>query len=162
MLVQRQHKLAFGNDRVALVTITAVHIQRIDMAVRSGRDLDDLAAQRTGQVAKLRFRVEDEDVILGRQRDLHQFLFGGHRLAGAGHAQTETVAVEQLGAVGHDHVLADGVLPIVDAARLQNFLCTERDQHGGALGGQRAQRLDAAQAVGQHGVEAVLLLPAQR
>ena len=65
-------------------------------------------------------------------------------------------------AVGHDHVLADCVLPVINTARLQNFLRAERDQHGGALGGQGAQGLDAAQTVGQHRVETVFLLPAQR
>lgn len=100
------------------------------------------------------------EAILGGECDLYQLLLGTHRLAGARHAQAEAVAVEQLGAVCHDHVLADRVLPVIDAARLQDFLGTERDQNGGALGGQRAQGLDAAQAVGQHGVEAVLLLPA--
>ena len=132
------------------------------MGVGGGRNLDDLAAQRTSQVAELTFRVKDEDVILGRQRDLHQFLLGAHRLAGARHAQTEAVAVQQLGTVGHDHILADRVLAVVDAAGLQNLLRAERDQHSGALGGQGAQRLDAAQTIGQHGVETVLLLPAQR
>ena len=162
LLVQRQHELAFGDNGVSLIAVAAVHVQRVDVGVGCGRDLDDLAAQRTGQVTELAFRVEDQDVILGRQRDLHQFLFGAHRLAGPGHTQTERIAVEQLCAVGHDHILADGILTVVDTTRLQNFLRTERDQHGGALGGQRAQGLDAAQTVGQHGVEAVFLLPAQR
>ena len=161
LFIQREHKLAFGHDWVALVAVAAVHVQRIDVGVGGGRDLDDLAAERAGQVAELRLRVKDQDVILGCQRDLHQFLLGAHRLAGARHAQTEGIAVEQLGTVGHDHVLADGVLAVIDAARLQNFLGAERNQDGGALGGQGSQGLDAAQAVGQHSVEAVLLLPAQ-
>ena len=161
LLIQREHKLAFCHDRVALVAVAAVHVQRVDVGVGCGRDLDDLAAERAGQVAELRLRVKNQDVILGGECDLYKFLLGGHRLAGAGHAQTEAVAIQQLGAVGHDHILADGVLAVINTARLQNFLGAERDQDGSALGGQGAQRLDAAQAVGQHGVEAVLLLPAQ-
>ena len=112
-------------------------------------------------MAELRLRVKNQDVIFGGKGNLHQFLLCTHRLAGTRHAQTEAVAIQQLGAVSHDHILADSILPVVDTARLQNFLRTERDQHGSAFGGQGAQRLDAAQTVGQHSVEAVLLLPAQ-
>ena len=47
-----------------------------------------------GYIAELRLRVENENVILGGERDLHDFFLGAHALAGAGHAQTEAVAVE--------------------------------------------------------------------
>ena len=127
LFIQREYKLALGDDGIALVAVTAIHVQRVDVGVGCGRDLDDLAAQRAGQVAELRLRVEDQDIILGCQRDLHQFLLGTHRLAGTRHAQTEAVAIQQFGAIGHDHVLADGILPVVDAARLQDLLGAERD-----------------------------------
>ena len=132
------------------------------MGVRRGRNADDFTAKGFGQIAELRLRVEDEDVILGGERDLHDFFLGAHALAGTGHAQTETVAVEQQAAIRHDHVLADGVLPIVQAVRLHDFLCAKRNQHGGAFGGERAQGLDFSQPIGQHRVQPVLLLPAQR
>ncbi len=74
----------------------------------------------------------------------------------------KAVAVEQQAAICHNHVLADGVLPIVQTVRLHDFLCAERNQHGGAFGGQRAQGLDFPQTVRQHRVQSVLLLPAQR
>ena len=147
---------------VALIAVGAIHVQRVDVGVGRGRDADDLAAKGFGQIAELRLRVEDENVILGGKRDLHDFFLGAHALAGTGHAQTKTVAVQQQAAVCHNHVLADGVLPIVQTVRLHNFLCAERNQHGGAFGGEGSQGLDFPQPIGQHRVQPVLLLPAQR
>ena len=162
LLEQRQHKLRLADDGVALITVGTVHVQRIDVGVRRGRNADDFTAKGFGQIAELRLRVEDENVILGGKRDLHDFFLGAHALAGTGHAQTETVAVEQQAAIRHDHVLAHGVLTVVQAVRLHDFLCAERNQHGGAFGGERAQGLNFPQTVRQHRVQTVLLLPAQR
>ena len=92
---------------------------------------------------------------------MHDFLFRAHALAGAGHAKAEAVAVEQQAAVGNNHIFADGVLPIVQTVRLHDFLRPERNQHGGAFGGERAQGLDFSQTIRQHRVQTVLLLPAQ-
>ena len=132
------------------------------MGVGRGRDADDFTAKGFGQIAELRLRVEDEDVILCRERNLHNFFLGAHALAGTGHAQTETVSVQQQAAVCHDHVLADGVLSVVQTIRLHNFLRAKRNQHGGAFGGKGSQGLDFPQTIRQHRVQPVLLLPAQR
>ena len=131
------------------------------MGVGCSRNADHLAAKGFGQIAELRLRVENENVILGGECNLHDFFLGAHALAGAGHAQTEAVAVQQQAAVRHDHVLADGVLPIVQTVRLHDFLCAERNQHGGAFGGKGSQGLDFPQPVRQYRVQPVLLLPAQ-
>ena len=162
LLEQRQHKLRLADDGVALIAVGAIHVQRVDVGVGRGRDADDFTAKGFGQIAELRLRVEDEDVILGRERNLHNFFLGAHALAGTGHAQTEAVAVEQQPPICYDHVLADGVLPIVQTVRLHDFLCAERNQHGGAFGGKGSQGLDFPQPIGQHRVQPVFLLPAQR
>ena len=161
LLEQRQHKLRLADDGVALIAVGAIHVQRVDVGIGRSRNADHLAAKGFGQIAELRLRVENENVILGGERDLHDFFLGAHALAGAGHAQTETVAVEQQAAIGYDHVLADGVLPIVQTVRLHDFLCAKRNQHGGAFGGKGSQGLDFPQPIGQHRVQPVLLLPAQ-
>ena len=109
---------------------------------------------------ELGFHVQNQDVILRRQGDLSDFLLGAHGLAGTGHAQTETVAVEQLPAIYHDAVLADGVLAVVHPLLLHDFLGAEWNEHRRALGGQGAQCFDAPQSIGQHGVQTVPLLPA--
>ena len=161
LLKQGQHKLAFGHNGVALVTIGAVHIQRIDVGVRCSRDADDLAAEGFHQMSEFGFHIQDQDIILRGQCDLSDFFFGTHGLAGAGHAQAKAVAVEQLPAIYHDAVPADGVLAIVESMGLHNFLGSERNEHCRAFGSQGAQCLDAPQAIGQHGVQAIPLLPTQ-
>lgn len=45
LLKQAQDKFAFGHNGVPLITIGAVHIQRVDVGVGSGRNADDLAAE---------------------------------------------------------------------------------------------------------------------
>ena len=132
------------------------------MGIGCSRDADHHAAEGFGQIAELGLWVENEDVILGGERDLHDFFLGAHTLAGTRNAQTEAVAVEQQAAIRHDHVLADSVLPIVQTVRLHDFLCAERNQHGGAFSGKSSQGLDFPQPVRQHRVQPVLLLPAQR
>ena len=162
LLKQAQDKLALGHDRIALIAIGAVHIQRIDVGVRRSRDADDLAAEGFHQMSELGFHVKNQDIILRGQGDLRDLLFGAHRFAGAGYAQAEAVAVEQLPTVHHDTVLTDGVLTVVHPLMLHNLLGVERNEYRRALGGQGAQCFDAPQSVGQHGVQTVPLLPAQR
>ena len=162
LLKQRQHKLRLADDGVSLITVGAIHVQRVDVGIGRSRNADDFTAKGFGQIAELRLRVENENVILGGKRDLHDFLLGAHALAGAGYAQTETVAVEQQAAIRHDHVLADGVLPIIQTVRLHDFLRAERNQHGGAFGGKGSQGLDFSQPIRQHRVQPIFLLPAQR
>ena len=94
-------------------------------------------------------------------RDADDFFLCGEGFAGAGYAEAEAVAVEQLPPVCHNHVFTDSVLPIVDAAVLEDFLRPEGNQHRSAFGGEGSQRLNSPQAVGQSRVQPVLLLPAQ-
>ena len=161
LLEQRQHKLRLADDGVALIAVGTVHVQRVDVGVGCGRYANNLAAECLGQVTKFTLRVKDQNIVLSGERNLHDFLFGRHRLAGAGHAQPKAVAVEQQAAIRYNHVLADGVLPVVQTVRLHDFLCAKRNQHGGAFGGKGSQGLDFPQPIGQHRVQPVLLLPAQ-
>ncbi len=142
LLEQRQHKPDLLTMGVALIAVGAIHVQRVDVGVGRGRDADDFTAKGFGQIAELRLRVENEDVILGGECNLNNLFLGAHTLAGAGNTQAEAVAVEQQPSIRYDHVLADGVLPVVQTVRLHDFLRAERNQHSGAFGGECAQGLD--------------------
>lgn len=54
---QGEDELGFLNQRVALIPIGFVHVQRIDVGIGRGRHPDHLAAQRFRQEAKFRFGV---------------------------------------------------------------------------------------------------------
>ena len=64
LLAQGHNKLGFQNNRVCSVTVFPVHIHRIDMGGRSGRDVDDLAAQRPHKGRIFSLRVNDNDVCV--------------------------------------------------------------------------------------------------
>lgn len=46
LLAQGHNELGFQNNGICAVTVFPIHIHRIDVGGRSGRDVDDLAAQR--------------------------------------------------------------------------------------------------------------------
>lgn len=75
------------------------------MIGRSRGDLNDLAAQAFDQRAVLRFRVDDDNVVIRGQCDLRDLALGGKGFAGAGDAKDEAVAVEQFFPVCQNEVL---------------------------------------------------------
>ena len=115
---QGEDKLGFLYQRVALIPIGFVHVQRIDVGIGRGRHPDHLAAQRFRQEAKFGFGVQDEDIVIGGQGNADNLLLGGEGFAGSADTQTETVPVEESAAVRHNHVLGNSVLPVIDAAAL--------------------------------------------
>ena len=58
------------------------------------------------QEAEFGFGVQNEDIVVGGQGDADDLLLGGEGFAGAADTpRRKLVAVEELAAVGHDHVL---------------------------------------------------------
>ena len=86
------------------------------MVVGCGGNAYHLAAQSFHQRTAFCFWINNENIVICRQRQLDHLPLGTEGFAGAGHAQIEAVPVEQLPAVGEDQVLGDGVLPIVKPA----------------------------------------------
>ena len=121
------------------------------MIGRSRGDFNDLAAQAFGQRAILGFGVNDDNVIVCGQRDLRDLAFGGKGFAGAGDAEDEAVAVEQLFSVCQNEIFGDRVLPVVDAVPVANLLRLERHKHSEGFCGQRPQRVNAPQTERQRG-----------
>ena len=68
------------------------------------------------------------------------------------------MTVEHRVAVTDDEVAGHSVDTVVQAAGVHDLLRLERQQHSGALRGQRPHGVNAPQAVGQHRVQRVLLL----
>ena len=131
------------------------------MIGRSRGDLNDLAAQAFDQRAVLRFRVDDDNVVIRGQRDLRDLALGGKGFAGAGDTENEAIAVQKLLAVGQNKILGDGVLPVVDAVPVSNFLRLERHKHSEGFCRECPQRVNAPQTERQRGDQAILLLKAQ-
>ena len=57
LFAQGHNELGFQNNGVCAVAVLPVHIHRIDVSGRSGRDVDDLAAQRPHKGSVLSLRI---------------------------------------------------------------------------------------------------------
>ena len=107
------------------------------MIGRGRGDFNDLAAQALDQRSVLGFWVNDDNIVVCGQRDLCDLALGGKGFTGTGDAEDKAVAVQKLLAVGQNKILGDGVLPVVDAVPVSNFLRLERHEHGEGFCGQR-------------------------
>ncbi len=83
LLTEGQQKLGFQHHGIFPVPIALLHIHGVDVVGRGGGDVDDLAAQPLHQRAVLGFGINDDYVILGRQRQRHHLLLGAEGLSGA-------------------------------------------------------------------------------
>ena len=116
------------------------------MIGRGRGDFNDLAAQAFDQRAILGFGVDDDNVVIRGQRDLRDLALGRKGFAGAGDTENEAIAVQKLLAVGQNKILGDGVLPVVDAVPVSNFLRLERHKHREGFCRECPQRVNAPQA----------------
>ena len=124
-------------------------------------DFHHCATQGPGDRAILALGVDDDNIIIGSQGHIFNRRLHSHRFAGAGNAQVKGMGRNEPLAFTNQQVLGNGVDTIRQAAGVLDFLDPEGHKYGGALGGQRAQGLHPAQAIGQNRVQPVLLLIAQ-
>ena len=96
--------------------------------------------------------VDDDDLVLGAvEQDLVDLGLAVHRLARAGGAQEERVAVHQRGTRGEDQVLRQGVHPVADAVLLEELLGGEGDHDGRRSGSEGAEQ---GQPIGRNALKA--------
>ena len=136
-------------------------LQGIDMVGAVGGYLHHHPAPRPGDGPVLALGVDDNYFIISGEDHVVDGGLHAHRFARAGHAQVEGVGGDQPLAVTDQQVLGNGVDTIGQPAGVLYLLDAEGHKDGGALGGQGAHGLHPAQAVGQDGVQPVLLLVAQ-
>ena len=68
LFTEGEQKFGFQHHGVLSVPIALLHIHGVDMVGRCGGDVDDLAAQSFDEGAVLRFRIDDDDIVLRGQR----------------------------------------------------------------------------------------------
>ena len=56
-------------DGILVGVVALAQLQRIDVMRAARGNLDDLAAQRTDKIAVLPLGVDDDNIIVGRERD---------------------------------------------------------------------------------------------
>ena len=78
LFAQGHNELGFHG--ICAVTVFPVHIHRIDMGGRSGRDVDDLAAKCSNKGRIFSLRVNDNDVCVAGKHLIDDFALGGKGL----------------------------------------------------------------------------------
>ena len=114
-------------------------------------------------VSHFAFGVVDDNIIVRHQKSVGDFTLCTEGLAGTGSAQNQTVGVLQLLPVHHDKVVGQGIQPVIQAffAGLIQFLRSERDEDGGAAGGQPTLNFDLTVCQRQTAHQPLLLLVVQ-
>ena len=158
-LTERHEEFRFQDNRVCAVAVIGVHIHRIDVVVAGGGQHDCLAVHRLDQRGIFSLRV-NENIVRVRvcQNQPDKFILADKGLAGTGHAENHSVAVEKIPAVDDDQIFADGILTEIHAVGVTDFLCAEGRENGKAVGGQGANRVNFSYPIRQRGVERVHLL----
>ena len=128
------------------------------MGGRSGRDVDDLAAQRPHKGRILSLRVNDDNVGVTGKHLIDDLALGGKGLTTARNAENKLVAIQELPTVCDNHILGDDILTVVNAVGMANVLHPERNKDRKALRGQCAERLDLADTEGHRRIQSVKLL----
>lgn len=163
-LQQGENEIHLRGDGLLLRPGVALHhgqsVQPVRAAVREAED-HAVVAERFPEASIFPLGVADKDAIIGVEDDPRQHLLGHEGLAGAGHAEEHGGLVHQICAVDQDWIMADGVLPEVDSARVHDLHNAEGNENGLTLGDQRPVAFQLPGADGQDRVQAVQLLEFQ-
>ena len=119
--------------------------------------------QRLHQRRVFSLRVTDEDVVVCQQVAVGDLTLGAERFAAARRTQNQPVGVLELLAVGHDHVVGQGVEAVIHrfARGLEQLLRGEGHEDGRGAGGQRALNFQLVYTQRQRGRQRLLLLEVQ-
>ena len=100
------------------------------MVFTCGRDVNDLALHRfhKGRIFSL-WVYNNHISVRVCENDIRHFLFRRKGLACTRHAEDKGIAVQQVAAVGDNHIFADYILSVIHAVFVIDFLHTERDKH---------------------------------
>ena len=126
LLANAHHQLGLHRHRVLTGSIAPVNIQRIDMVRAGWRNFQYRPLQRPRQFAILTLGVDHNNIVIGGQGNKGDGLFHRKGFSAARHTQHEAVRVQQLLSVADQKVFTHGVDPVINAARILNFLDTER------------------------------------
>ena len=114
-------------------------------------------------VSHLSLRIVHNNIIVRHQKRIGDFTLCRETFARTGSAEDQAVGILQLLPVHHDKVVGQGVQAVIQAffARLVQFLCGERDEDGGAAGGQSPLNLNLTVCQRQAAHQPLLLLIVQ-
>ena len=114
-------------------------------------------------VSHFAFGIVDDNIIVCNQKGVGNFTLCRETFAASRSAQNQAIRVLQLLPVNHNQVVGQGIQPVVQAlfAGLVKFLRGERNEDGGAAGGQSSLNFDLAVCQRQAAHQPLLLLEIQ-
>src|SRR5699024_4349201 len=161
-LTEGQHEITFQCQRVFFLGVVEVDVQGVYIVGAGRGQPDHLTAQPLHQGRILVLRVADDDVVLGHQHDKGDLPFAAHGFAAAGRAEHKAVGTAGLLAVQQDHVVGEGVEPVVHGvAAHEHLLGDEGDEHRQGRCGEAPFDLDTVEAQGKAAHQPILLLEVQ-
>ena len=129
------------------------------MVFTGRRNVDDFALHGFYQWRIFPLRVDNNNIRIGIcEDDIGHFLFCRKGFTCTRHTENKGVSVEQVAAVGNNHVLTDHILPVIYTVLVVDLLHPERDKYGKAFRCQRAQGIDLTHTKRQRRVQSVHLL----
>ena len=161
-LTEGQDKITFQRQRVLLVRVVEVDVQRVYIVGAGRGQPDHLPAQPAHQGRILVLRVADDDIIFGGQDDEGDLPLTAHGLAAARCAEHQPVGAPGLFSVQKDHVVGEGVQAVVHGVPAhEQLLGDEGNEHRQRRSGETSLNLDAVEAQGEAAHQPVLLLEVQ-
>ena len=125
---------------------------------RGKRDI--LTAEGFGQFPILTLGIYDDNIrILVGKIEIDNLLLCHNGLTRTRNAGNKGVAVKQLQAIDHNHILADGVIAEVQTFFVADLLCSERHKYRKTFGCESSADRQLCTAIGQAGFESFKLLP---
>ncbi len=86
-LAERQHEVAFQRQRVFVLAVIQVDVQRIYIVLAGGGQLDNLPVKPLNKGKIFRLRVTDKNIVRGGEEHADDLGLAGHGLAAAGRTQ---------------------------------------------------------------------------
>ena len=146
LFTKGHNELGFENYRVCTVAVFLIHIHCIDMARRSGRDIDDFTAECLYNLRIFSLRVDDNNICIGGKNDIFNLSLCYKGFTTAGYAEDKGITVKELSAVGDNHIFADNILTVVNAVLVVNVLNTERNKYRKAFRSQGSESVNLSRS----------------
>ena len=166
-LAEGQDEVGLQRQRVIIFGVVQVDIHRIQVecpaaSAAGGGKPDHLSAQTLHQGEILRFRVTDQDIVLGDQKHIQDLPLGREGLTAAGGAENQAVGCLVLFSVCQNHIARSGIESIVQSiAALEDLLGGKGHHNRNRRGGKATPDLDLVDTQRKSGYKSLLLLKVQ-
>ena len=129
------------------------------MVFTCSRDVNDLALHCLDKRRILSLWVYNYHIgIRVCENDICHFFLCRKGFACTRHTEDKGVAVQEVAAVGNNHIFADYILSVIHAVFVIDFLHTERDKHCKAFRSKGTQSIYLSHTKGQGCIQSVHLL----